>query len=881
MQNCLCQIEMLGGLRIRRGEQIITRFPTYKTGALLARLAYFPGRVHSRQELIALLWPEVDTTSGRGSLRQALTFLRRYLEPSDVPIGSVLIADRHEIRLAPGALLSDVADFEALLRRAAQEIDSVTKTSLLVQAVSLYGGELLPGHSELWVLPERMRLMEAAIGALYQLLCSFEQTGDRERALDYARQMVRVDPLREQSCAELMRLYLAADQPTAALRQYHALKKQLHTHLGEQPSEALSALAEQCRCAERTCRKPSFEPPIAAPAADAPASEVLSFKHATEKETLPVSVRPKTARFVGMAAGLLLVGFGGWLGSRLLLAGPMPSHGVRQQARRAGQITLSNLSASGTGTQTILPAASSNGRDVLHGAASNVDAPHTSNRAFLTEHKKRAPEVRAMPPAAPVQPKTRPLGPLLVHATPERAPAKRPAVVEKPKLSSDMLWVSRIPTRPSDKDSEPTGMVVDKAGNIYVTGFIDTEKTDVDYVTLKYAPDGKLLWQRRYNGPGNDLDRAASIALDAQGNVYVTGESDGGSGNGPDHLNGLDIATIKYAPDGRQVWVRRFDGKGHGKDGGLKVATDTAGHVYVLGYTWGGDPKTGGTDTDYTLLQYDTTGNLHWARTYNSPRNGADRPNDMVVDRTGAIYITGASGSTGITLKYDAAGQLLWERHYVGDAGYSSILMCMAADPAGSLYIVGYAEPISKDAPPSRSFLVLKYSPNGNLRWTYRSPSDTLLSSPKAIAINRNSDIYVTGSASDGKDSFFATIQFKPDGRSSGLCPYRGAEHGANGADSIAIDSRNNAYITGAGAFDIGTTAGGRVEHSGEYATVKYDCNMNLMRVLRYSGDSDQAIAVWQNWGRIVVVDSADNVTVTGRSLNGRTRDIVTVKYRP
>ena len=80
---------------------------------------------------------------------------------------------------------------------------------------------------------------------------------------------------------------------------------------------------------------------------------------------------------------------------------------------------------------------------------------------------------------------------------------------------------------------------MDGSGNVYVTGRSYGSGTDYDYATLKYDPDGNQLWIQRYNGPGNALDEATAIAVDGAGNVYVTGF---GSGSGTDY----DYATLKY-----------------------------------------------------------------------------------------------------------------------------------------------------------------------------------------------------------------------------------------------------------------------------------------------------------------------------------------------
>ena len=79
------RIQLLGGLRAERGESVVTRFRTQKTALLLAYLAYYGRRAHSRETLIELLWPESDAELGRHNLSVALSWLRNQLEPPSAP----------------------------------------------------------------------------------------------------------------------------------------------------------------------------------------------------------------------------------------------------------------------------------------------------------------------------------------------------------------------------------------------------------------------------------------------------------------------------------------------------------------------------------------------------------------------------------------------------------------------------------------------------------------------------------------------------------------------------------------------------------------------------------------------------------------------------
>ena len=62
-------------------------------------------------------------------------------------------------------------------------------------------------------------------------------------------------------------------------------------------------------------------------------------------------------------------------------------------------------------------------------------------------------------------------------------------------------------------------MVVDGAGNVYVTGTTKDLSTTSDYVTVKYNTEGVMQWVSRYNGPGNSDDTATAIAAAVQTNL--------------------------------------------------------------------------------------------------------------------------------------------------------------------------------------------------------------------------------------------------------------------------------------------------------------------------------------------------------------------------
>src|SRR5215475_11771852 len=97
----------------------------------------------------------------------------------------------------------------------------------------------------------------------------------------------------------------------------------------------------------------------------------------------------------------------------------------------------------------------------------------------------------------------------------------------------------------------------------------------------------------RYDGPINSDDEATGIALDASGNVYVTGSSTGSNGTS-------DYATIKYDSAGQQQWVSRYDGTGNYTDEATAIAVNGTGVVYVTGTSFASLDI----DWDYATIKY-------------------------------------------------------------------------------------------------------------------------------------------------------------------------------------------------------------------------------------------------------------------------------------
>ncbi|MGA9115400.1 MAG: SBBP repeat-containing protein [Bacteroidota bacterium] len=411
-------------------------------------------------------------------------------------------------------------------------------------------------------------------------------------------------------------------------------------------------------------------------------------------------------------------------------------------------------------------------------------------------------------------------------------------------------WVSRYTGTGAGVD-EAAAIALDPSGNVIVAGSRSSPATNKDYVVIKYGPTGTAQWISSYNGPVDYIDQVYAAAVDASGNVYVTGASFGSSSD-------FDFLTVKYNPLGTQQWTARYNGSANGVDRAYAIAADASGNVYVTGASQGS-----GTAYDWCTVKYNASGAEQWAAVYAGEAGYRDDiPAALLLDGAGNIYVTGASRADStrldcVTLKYGSGGALLWSARYDGPESDDDGGTALALDGAGNLYVTGYS--YSFDT--GDDFVTLRYAPWGTLLWASRYDSPASLGDiPFSVLTDNGGNLFVGGSSETEEGAVYTIVKYEAPVAVFGgpSMAFASTQIGCRRDGTLRV--RNAASVTPLQVWSVTTSAADFTASPRSFSVPGGDSADVTVRFSPLAGGARSAILVVHHSG----VTSPDTVLLTG-----------------
>jgi hypothetical protein len=390
--------------------------------------------------------------------------------------------------------------------------------------------------------------------------------------------------------------------------------------------------------------------------------------------------------------------------------------------------------------------------------------------------------------------------------------------------------------------------------------------------------DPTLTWNT-FLGGGIGDDWGYAIAVDGSGNVYVAGESNATWGSPVRaHTPGSDAFAARLDSSGGLTW-NTFLG-GSGSEGGLAIAVDGNGNVYVAGVsnaTWGSPVRAYTAGADAFAARLDSSGGLTWNTFLGG--SGLDIGRAIAVDGSGNVYVAGESdaawgspvraytaGADAFAARLSSSGGLTWNT-FLGESEYDRGY-AIAVDRNGNVYVAGDSE--STWGSPVRAYtsggdaFAARLDSSGGLTWnTFLGESG--YDYGYAIAVDGSGNVYVAGRSgatwgspvrayTSGGDAFAARLD------SSGGLTWN-TFLGGSGFDygyAIAVDGSGNVYVAGVSKAAWGSPVRAYTAGYDAFAA-RLDSSGGLAWNTFLGGNG------WDE-GTAIAVDGSGNVYVAGYS---------------
>lgn len=255
------------------------------------------------------------------------------------------------------------------------------------------------------------------------------------------------------------------------------------------------------------------------------------------------------------------------------------------------------------------------------------------------------------------------------------------------------IWSHSWNGTAGDRRNYATAMTLDKMNNLVVVG--RSEYPNDDYSIIRYRWDTippktnkdstRIVlvfdWERKHNGPANQLDKAQYVTTDLSGNIYVTGNAFSKEGK-------QDIVTIKYDSKGNKKWEASINGTANNRDEPIAIEIDSKGNVLVTGYQ-----RNLKTAEDFVTVKYTSDGETVWSSFQWDMSTETAMPADMALDQGDHVFVLGIAGKSKevYVRRISPEGKIVWETN-VRPPGLNIMpgqahKLCI--DQRGNLYVAG------------------------------------------------------------------------------------------------------------------------------------------------------------------------------------------------
>lgn len=410
-----------------------------------------------------------------------------------------------------------------------------------------------------------------------------------------------------------------------------------------------------------------------------------------------------------------------------------------------------------------------------------------------------------------------------------------------------------------------------------------TSDTRPDDDAQHKGPTLTPVWSRSFGGDLADVSQ--SLAIDPDGNIYLTGSFRGAVDFGGGSLTSAghtDIFLVSYTAGSAHRFSRRFGGTSW--DRGMWVAVDELGNVYITGsfggaVDFGGGQQASAGGDDVFLASYTADGSHRFSRRAGGTER--DRGYSLAVDQSGDLHLTGlfqgVASFGGKTLASAGQDDVFWVS-YRADGSPRSVRrfggigndqgLSIATDRENNVYLTGSFEDSvdfggdTQTSAGHTDIFLTSFRVDGSHRFSRRFGASSF-DSGRAVAVNRAGNVYLAGqfegtidlggellTSAGGADAFIASYTAHGVHRFSRRLGGSAWDYGI----SVTLDPIGDVYLAGLfrGALGPLSAAG---EHDIFVASYAASGALRFMR--RFGGTSGERLGS-------VAVDHHGAVYLTG-----------------